>query len=134
VFTWGVPAVVGRSLCFSCYVRGGGTDAIVTYTPQLIYRDITGAILSTTSGTPVASASGAFTQMFATAVAPANTAWADWKVPYTSGVSAGSIGYFRRFQLSEGTTPDTAWSPSAWPYLSPELRERPSVALIEDVT
>ena len=147
VFTWGVPAVVGRSLCFSCYVRGGGTDAIVTYTPQLIYRDVTGAILSTTSGSSVASASGAFAQMFVTAVAPASTVYADWKVAYTSGVSAGSIGYFRRFMLNEGTTPDTVWSPgtgvwpvrfaelpSAWPFLSPELRERPSVALIEDVT
>lgn len=147
VFPYGVPAVVGRSLTFSAYVRGGGTDAIVTYTPQLIYRDITGAVLSTTSGTPVASASGAFAQMFVTAVAPASTAYADWKIAYTSGVSAGAIGYWRRFLLNEGTTPDATWTPGtgvwpvrfgelpyAWPFLSPELRERPSVALIEDVT
>lgn len=147
VFPHGVPAVVGQSVCFSCHVRGGGTDAIVTYTPQLIYRDITGAVLSTTFGSSVASASGAFAQMFVTAVAPASTVYADWKVNYTSGVSAGSIGYFRRFMLNEGTTPDVAWAPGtgvwpvrfgelpdAWPFLSPELRERPSVALLEDVT
>jgi hypothetical protein len=147
VFPYGVPAVVGQSATFSAYVRGGGTDAIVTYTPQLIYKDITGAVLSTTSGTPVASSSGAFAQMFVTAVAPASTAYVDWKIAYTSGVSTGSIGYFRRFMLNEGTTPDTTWMPGtgvwpvrfgelpdAWPYLSPELRERPSVALIEDVT
>jgi hypothetical protein len=293
VFPYGVPAVVGRALCFSCWVRGGGTDPIVTYTPQLIYRDINGVALSTTSGTPVASSSSAFTQMFATATAPAGTVYADWKVNYTSGagnysddfeagvgawtpvggsfvsssaqshsatksglltvsgspvqayvrqtatipitvgttviatmwcysgagyaalqiaidwfdatgayittISGGvsaipaatwtqrtmfanppanaasmafgptissnppngtalflddisavgvkSIGYFRRFMLNEGSTPDTTWMPGtgvwpvrfgelpdAWPFLSPELRERPTVALIEDVT
>jgi hypothetical protein len=294
VFPYGVPAVVGQSVTFSAYVRGGGTDVVVTYTPQVIYKDVSGTVLSTTSGTPVASASGAFAQMFATAVAPASTAYVSWKIAYTSGaassatetfesgvgawtptggsftssavqkhsgtlsglftvsgsptqayvrqatqipVTAGvshtgsmwcystagyalvgavidwfdsggvylsssssgdvalpaatwtqrtvtataptgaasaifgptlsgsppngtalylddvslltatSVGYFRRFMLNEGTTPDTTWMPGtgvwpvrfgelpdAWPYLSPELRERPSVALIEDVT
>ena len=147
VFPYGVPAVASRSLCFSCYVRGGGTDAIVTYTPRLIYRDIAGAVLSTTSGSSVASASGAFAQMFVTAVAPASTAYADMDVQATSGASIGSIGYFRRFLLNEGTTPDTLWTPGtgvwpvrfgelpyAWPFRSPELYERPSVALLEDVT
>lgn len=294
IFPYGVPAVAGQSMTFSCYVRGGGTDPVVTYTPQIIYRDITGTILSTTSGTPVASSSSAFAQMYATAVAPASTAYVDWKVPYTSGAAssstddfesgvgawtpiggsfvsssaqkhsgalsglltvsgspvqayvrqltrfpvtagqshtasmwlysaagyasvqavidwfdsggsylssstsgvialpaatwtqrtvtgtapanavtasfgptlsgsppngtalfvddtslttANSVGYFRRFMLNEGTTPDTTWMPGtgvwpvrfgaipdAWPYLSPELRERPSIVLIEDVT
>lgn len=294
VFPYGVPAVAGQSMTFSCYVRGGGTDPVVTYTPQVIYKDITGTVLSTTSGTPVASASGAFAQMYATAVGPANTAYVDWRVGYTSGAAssaaedfeagvgawtatggaftssavqkhagalsglltvsgsptqayvrqtarfavtpgdshtasmwcysaagyasvqaiidwydsggsylsstssgvialpaatwtqrtvtgvapagaasmafgptlgsnppngtamflddvslstATSVGYFRRFMLNEGTTPDTTWMPGtgvwpvrfgalpdAWPFLSPELRERPSVVLVEDVT
>jgi hypothetical protein len=294
VFAYGVPAVVGRSLCFSCYVRGGGADPTVQLTPQLIYRDITGAILSTTSGTAVTTTSSAFAQMFVTAVAPASAVYADWKITapvgqstiyddfesgsvadwqggnatfasstsqahggtrsglmtvtgspsqaavqratriavtasasYTasmwayspagyaslqlvfdwydasgvyitsssSGITAiaaatweqrtvtasapsnattvsfgpvlasnppngtqlfiddmlmtgvASTVYLRRFMLNEGATPDAAWSPgtgvwpvrfnelpSAWPYLSPELRERPSVALTEDVT
>lgn len=292
VFPYGVPAVVGQSLCFSCYVRGGGGDPTVSLTPQLIYRDITGAVLSTTSGTPVTTSSSAFTQMYVTAVAPASTAYADWKIAspigqaivsddFESGVSAwtgsgatvassssqahggtksalmtvtgspsqatlrpasniaitpgtsytasfwaysaagyaslqsvidwfdssgsyistsssgiSAIGaatwtqrtvtgtapsnayyasfgptlgsnppngtalfvddaymlaetivYLRRFMLNEGTTPDTLWVPGtgvwpvrfgelpdAWPYLSPDLRERPSVALIEDVS
>lgn len=294
VFPYGVPAVVGQSLCFSCYVRGGGADATVSLTPQLIYRDITGAILSTTSGTPVVTSSSAFAQMFVTAAAPASTAYADWQITrpigqavvsddFETGIgnwatvsggaftwssaqahggtrsglltvsgspsqayvryapamamdagtnvvisawfyspagyaslalvcdwfdssgayistTGGSISaiaaatwvqrtatvtppanaasvtfgptlsgnppdgtllymddasitgvattvYLRRFMLNEGTTPDTLWVPGtgvwpvrfgqlpdAWPYLSPELRARPSVALMEDVT
>lgn len=294
VFPYGVPAVVGRSLCFSCYVRGGGADPTVSLTPQLIYRDITGAILSTTSGTPVVSSSSAFAQMFVTAVAPASTVYADWAIARpigqsivtddfesgsvadwqggnatfvtstaqahggtrsglmtvtgspgqaavqranriavtpgesytasiwvyipagyssvqnvfdwydasgvyitssTSGITSvaaatwtqkivtgtapsnavtvsfgpvlasnppggttlylddvymtgvASTVYLRRFMLNEGTTPDASWAPGtgvwpvrfgelpdAWPFLSPELRERPSVALLEDVT
>lgn len=79
-FPYGVPAVVGQSVCFSCWVRGGGADPTVSLTPQLIYRSITGAILSTTSGTPVVTSSSAFAQMFVTAVAPASTVYADWKI------------------------------------------------------
>ncbi len=293
VFPYGVPAVVGQSLCFSCYVRGGGADPTVQLTPQLIYRDITGAALSTTSGTPVTTSSSAFAQMYVTATAPASTAYADWMIAspigqadirdnfesgsvaawtgsgatiasstaqahggtrsalmtvtgspsqatmrpatnipvvpgtsYTayfwaysvagfanvqsvidwfdasgayittssSGIvalpaatwtqrsvtatapsnayyaafgptlggnppngtaiyvddtymSVSTIVYLRRFMLNEGATPDTLWVPGtgvwpvrfgelpdAWPFLSPELRERPSVALIEDVS
>lgn len=293
VFPYGVPAVVGQSLCFSCWVRGGGGDPTVQLTPQLIYRDITGAALSTTSGTPVTTSSSAFTQMYVAATAPASTVYADWAIvrptgqaivsdDFESGSVAGWTGdsatltsstsqahtgtrsglmtvtgspsqatmrpavniaitpntsytasfwaysaagyaslqsvidwfdssgsyiststggvlsiaaatwvqrsvtatspsnaayasygptlgsnppngtalfvddaymlvetvvYLRRFMLNEGSTPDTLWVPGtgvwpvrfgqlpdAWPYLSPELRERPSVVLIEDVT
>lgn len=294
VFRYGVPAVVGRSLCFSCYVRGGGADPTVRLTPQLIYRDATGAVLSTTSGTPVTTSSSAFTQMLVTAAAPASAAYADWKIAapigqatiyddfesgsvadwtggnatfvsstaqahagtrsglmtvtgtpgqagvlrvprvsvtgsasysasmwayspagyaslqlvfdwydadgvYITSASSGvaaiaaatwvqrtltatapsnavtanfgpvlasnppngtqlyiddmlmtgvaSTVYLRRFMLNEGTTPDSVWAPgtgvwpvrfselpSAWPFLSPELRDRPSVALLEDVS
>ena len=146
-FGYGVPVVAGRALCFSCWVRGGGTDAIVTYTPRIIWRDATGAVVSTTTGTPVASSSGAFTQMFAQAVPPGTAVYADPDLLYTSGASAGSIGYFRRLLLNEGTTPDTAWTvgtgvwpvrmvagAEAWPFLSPELRAGPVVSFIEDVS
>ncbi len=293
VFRYGVPVVVGRSLCFSCWVRGGGADPTVTFTPQLIYRNALGVAVQTTSGTPVAATSSAWAQMSAAATAPAGAVYADWAVTaptgqaiisdnfesgsvadwsggsatfvssmaqahagtrsglmtvtgspsqatvrqannfvvspstsytasmwaysvagyaslqivfdwydsagaYISSTSGGvsaiaaatwvqrtvtatspsnaayasfgptlgsnppngtalfiddtyvtgvtSIGYFRRFQLEEGTTPGTwypgtgVWPvrfgelPDAWPYLSPELRTRPSVALMEDVS
>lgn len=148
VFQYGVPVVSGRALCFSCWVRGGGSDAVVTYTPRIFWRDALGVLTGTaTSGTPVASASGAFAQMFATATPPAGAVYADVDVRHTSGVSAGSIGYFRRFLLNEGSTPDTVWTPGtgvwpvrvvslpeAWPYLSPELRTGPVLTLQEDTS
>lgn len=147
-FNHGIPVVSGRALCFSCYVRGGGTDAIVTYTPRLYWRDTAGVLTgSVTSGTPVASSSGAWAQLVATATPPAGAAYADMDVHYTSGASIGSIGYFRRFMLNEGSTPDTLWAPGTgvwpvrfmsmpeqWPFLSPELRNAPAVVLQEDVS
>lgn len=116
-FSYGVPVVTGRALCFSAWVRGGGTDQVVTYTPQLVWRDATGAVVSTTSGTPVASDNANFLQMFATGTPPAGAVYADWKIAYTSGVSAGSIGFWRRFMLNEGSTPDTTWAAGTgvWP-------------------
>lgn len=116
-FAYGVPVVSGRAVCFSCYVRGGGADPVVTYTPRLIWRDATGAVVSTTSGTPVASASGAWAQMFVTGTPPATAVYADMDIQYTSGAGAGSIGYFRRFMFNEGATPDTSWRPGTgvWP-------------------
>lgn len=144
-FRYGVPVVAGRALCFSVYVRGGGSDPTATYTPRILWRTAAGVLVSATSGTPVASASGAWAQMYVTGTPPATAVYADPQVQYTSGATS-TIGYFRRFQLEEGSTPGTwypgtgVWPvrfadlPSAWPFLSPELRERPSVALIEDVS
>jgi len=146
-FAYGVPVVAGRALCFSCYVRGGGGDPVATYTPQIVWRAADGSVVSTTSGTPVASASGAWAQMSATATPPATAVYADPRVSYTSGASAGTIGYFRRFLLNEGSEPDTTWSAGtgvwpvrvvagqeAWPLVSPELRTGPTVVFQEDVS
>jgi len=147
-FAYGVPVVSGRALCFSCYVRGGGADAIVTYTPRLYWRDAAGVLTgSITSGTPVVSSSGAWAQMLATATPPVGAVYADMDVHYTSGATIGSIGYFRRFLLNEGSTPDTLWTPGtgvwpvrvmalpeAWPYLSPELRTGPVLTMQEDTS
>ncbi len=147
-FAYGVPVVSGRALCFSGYVRGGGTDAIVTYTPRLFWRDAAGVLTgSITSGTPVVSSSGAWTQFTVTASPPVGAVYADMDVKYTSGASIGSIGYFRRFLLNEGSTPDTLWTPGTgvwpvrvvalpetWPFLSPELRTGPVLTLVEDTS
>ena len=145
-FAYGIP-VADRSLCFSCWVRGGGTDAIVTYTPQIRWKDATGAVVSTTSGSNVASSSGAWAQMFATASKPATAVYADFRVLYASGVSAGSIAYFRRFMVNEGSTPDTTWVPGtgvwpvkvtdlneSWTGRFPELRDSPAISFQEDTS
>lgn len=146
VFRYGVPVVAGRALCVSAYVRGGGADPIATYTMRLLWRSVTGALISATAGAPVASASGAWAQLYATGTPPAGAVYADFDLQYTSGASAGTIAYLRRFQLEEGTAPGTWYPgtgvfpvrfgelPDAWPFLSPELRDRPTVALLEDVS
>lgn len=148
-FTYGVPVVAGRALCFSCYVRGGGSDPITTWTPRIVWKDATGAVVSTvtTGSGAVASASGAWAQLYATGTPPATTVYADMDVQYTSGATSGAVAYFRRFMLNEGSEPDTAWAvgtgvwpvrmvagTEGWPFLSPELREAPVVAFQEDVS
>lgn len=146
VFKYGVPAVAARPIVAWCQLRGGGGDPIATYTMRILWRSATGTLVSSTSGTPVASASGAWAALSATGTPPAGAVYADFEVQYTSGASAGTIAYFRRFQMEEGSTPGTWYPgsgvfpvrfgelPDAWPFLSPELRERPSVALLEDVS
>lgn len=140
----GIP-VVNRSMCFSFQVRGGGSDAIVSFIPQLVWYDVNGAVLSTSSGSLVTSSSGAWTQGFVTASAPASRAYVLCKVQYNSGASAGSIIYFSQFQLEEGTAPGT-WYPGTgvypvtvvgysdkWPWLySTEVRESPGLLLRQD--
>jgi hypothetical protein len=140
----GIP-VVSRPYCFSCSVRGGGSDAIVTYVPEMQWYDVSNALLSTSSGTPVASSSGAWSQMFVTASPPANTAFVLCRVHYQSGASFGSIGYFSQFQLEEGSAPST-WRPGTgvlpvsvvsyddtWPWLyANEVREGPRLVLRQD--
>lgn len=148
-FDSGVPLVANRAVCFSCYVRGGGTDAITTWTPKIVWRDASDTVVSTTtSGSgAVTSSSGAWTQMYATSTPPAGAVYADLRVDYTSGASAGAVAYFRRFLFNEGSTPDTTWTPGtgvfpvrflsapeAWPLQSPELRTSPTVVLQEDVS
>jgi len=148
-FYSGVPVVAGRALCFSCWVRGGGTDPITTWTAKIIWKDATGLVTgSTTTGSgAVASSAGAWAQLYAQGVPPAGTAYADVRVDYTSGALSGAVAYFRRFMLNEGTTPDTTWAPGtgifpvrftsmpeAWPFQSPELRATPVVTLQEDVS
>jgi hypothetical protein len=148
-FSYGVPVVSGRALCFSCWIRGGGTDPISTWTAKIVWRDATGLVTGTTTtgSGAVASSSSAWAQLYAQGVPPANTIYADVRVDYTSGALSGAVAYFRRFMLNEGTTPDTTWAagtgvfpvrvgalPDAWPFLSPELRDSPALVLQEDVS
>lgn len=148
-FSYGVPLVAGRAVCFSCFVRGGGADAITTWTPKIIWKDATGAVLSTTTtgSGAVTSSSGAFAQMYATGTPPAGAFHADFQVGYTSGASTGAIAYLRRFMCNEGSTPDSAWAAGTgvwpvtfasladvWPFISPELRASPVAVLVEDVS
>lgn len=141
---YGIPVAL-RPQVFSFYARGGGTDGIVTLTPQIVWYNTAGGVVATTSGSSAATATGAWTAFTATATAPAGTAYALPRVTYTSGASAGSIVYLDNFQFEEGSTPGT-WRPGTgvfpvtivsldekWPWLSAdELREGPKLVLRED--
>lgn len=145
-FTHGVPVVAGRAVCYSAYLRGGGADPVSTWALAILWRDVaTGALVSTTTGTPVASASGAWAQLTVQGTPPATGVYADVWIVYASGATAGTVAYFRRFMFNEGDTPDTTWAPGTgvwpvrvvslgdtWPYLSPELRAGPVFTLTED--
>lgn len=141
----GIPVVASRAMIFSCQVRGGGTDAIATFRLDLRWYDANQVLLSTSSGTPVASASGAWAGMTVTATAPATAAYVLPRVQYIVGASFGSIIYFTRFQLEEGGTVGT-WRPGTgvfpvtvvgyedhWPWLySTEIRSQPTFTLRQD--
>lgn len=141
----GVPVVAGRNMAFSFLARGGGADAIASYLPELLWYDITATLLSTSTGSVVTTASGAWGAGLVTAAAPANAAFALPRVHYQSGASAGSIGYFSSFQLEEGTARGT-WRPGtgvlpvqvvsledSWPWLyADEVRDGPALILRED--
>jgi hypothetical protein len=141
----GVPVVAARSMCFSCLVRGGGTDAIATFQLRMQWYDTTSALLSTSSGTPVASSAAAWSAMSVAAVPPANAAYVLPSVQYVVGASAGSIIYLTQFQLEEGTTAGT-WRPGTgvypvtvvgyvdeWPWLyATEIRKGATFQLHQD--
>lgn len=141
----GIPVVASRSLCFSCQIRGGGADAIATFRLDLLWYDASEVFISTSSGTPVASASGAWAGMTCVAAAPANAAFVLPRIQYITGASAGSIIYFARFQLEEGTTVGT-WRPGTgvfpvsvvgyadkWPWLySTEVRKDATFTLRQE--
>lgn len=146
-FAYGIPVVLGRPICFSAYVRGGGIDQIVTYTPQIVWRTADGTVVSTTSGSTLTSDNVDFVRGFVTGTPPATAVFADWKIAYTSGASSGAIGFWRRFMVNEGSTPDTSWVPGTgvWPvkvlnleegWLGrfPDFRSGPQFVLQEDTS
>lgn len=141
----GIPVVNLRTLTFSCQVRGGGTDAITTIQPQLRWYDVNQAVLSTSAGGNVTTASGAWAAMSVTAAAPAGAVYVLPLVQYVSGASAGGIVYLARFQLEEGSAVGT-WRPGTgvfpvtvvgyndeWPWLNPtDFRNRPTFQLRQE--
>lgn len=141
----GVPVVAGRSMCFSCQIRGGSADAIANYQPQLRWFDVNGITLSTITGSTVITSSGAWTGMTVAGVAPVGSAYVSPRVQYVTGASAGTIAYLTRFQLEEGAALST-WRPGTgvfpvtvvgyvdnWPWMySTEVRSQATFSLRQD--
>jgi len=148
-FAYGVPVVAGRAVCFSCWLRGGGSDPISTWAVRLVWKDASGAVVSTTTtgSGALASSSGAWVQPYAQGVPPAGAVYVDAQISYSSGATAGAVAYFRRFMLNEGTTPDATWMAGtgvwpvavvsgvdSWPFQAPDYRTGPVVVFAEDVS
>ncbi len=67
---WPTPPLQPWTL--SARVRGGGTDAVVTIGAAIVWLDAAGATLSTTLGSTSSTAAGSWSQISASASAPAN--------------------------------------------------------------
>lgn len=144
----GCPVVPILTYRFWLTAKGGGSDAIMSVTPRLIWYDALGAFISTSLGTPVTTSSGVWTVGYVDAAAPSTAAFVLCSATFT-GASTGSILYFGRFQLqlqpSGAAAPVAAdWRPGtavvpvavlslveAWPWQATGYRERPVLTLQE---
>lgn len=141
---YGFPVHVGRSMVLSAYIRGGGTDGVVSVSASLRWLSEGGSTLSTNTGTVVATTSGSWQQVLVAATPPASAAYVTPIFTAASGAGAGDIVYFDEMMLHEGLTVDTAWSPGggilpvvpialadSWPFQAGQFRERPILILQE---
>ena len=90
----GVPAVVGRDYRLQAQIRGAGTDPIITVTAALVWLNAAGSTLSTSTGSGVATASGAWAQVLCTGTAPAGAVYVRPELRVTSatvGVGGGTV-------------------------------------------
>jgi hypothetical protein len=106
----GIP-VASRPYAFGCWVRTQ-VDASVTLQARLTWYDTSGATLSTSTGNATVCGTAGWTQVWVTASPPASGAYVNGSLAVSGAtVSVGAKLYLDQFQLNEGTTVDTAWSP-----------------------
>lgn len=109
---WATPPSQGWT--FTGQVQGGGNDPIVTITPHLTWLSSTGAVLSTTAGSGVATAAGSWASFTVTGTAPANAVWVLPRFVITPGSVSNSVTlYFDELQLDMriDTRGPRAWMP-----------------------
>lgn len=108
---YGIPVQAGQAYVFSAQIRGGGTDAVTTVTPRVRWLTAAGATVSDTDGSGVASSSGAWAGLTATATAPPTAAYASLSLRATpASVTNGGIVYVDTLQFERGATV-TTWVP-----------------------
>lgn len=140
----GFPVHVGRSMVLSAYVRGGGTDGVVSVSATLRWLSEGGSTLSSNTGTIVTTSSGSWQQVLVAATPPTSAAYVTPIFTAASGAGAGDIVYYDEMMLHEGTSVDSTWSPGggilpvvpisltdSWPIQAGEYRERPVLILQE---
>lgn len=139
----GIP-VADRDHTFSFYARTA-VDSAISVAARIVYLDVNGATLSTTTGSVVTAGTGAWSQVYATANADATAAYCNLSV-IASGASAGALLYLDEFQFEAASAP-TDWTPGTgvlpvviealddnWSWLWPDYRERPAFVLSEDTS
>ena len=138
----GIPVIPNQAIILSMQARGGGTDAIVTLTPKLIWLNYNWCPISITSGTPVVT-STSYASMTVSGTPPSGAAYVSCVVEATSGLSVGSIIYLDQLQLERGSTV-TEWRPGTgvfpvalvslneqWPWQGWDYRETATLVLQE---
>jgi hypothetical protein len=138
----GIPVISNQAIILSMQARGGGTDAIVTLTPKLIWLNYNWCPISITSGTPVVT-STSYASMTVSGTPPSGAAYVSCVVEATSGLTAGSIIYLDQFQLERGSSV-TEWRPGTgifpvalvslneqWPWQAWDYRESATLVLQE---
>lgn len=138
----GIPVIASQAITFSCYAQGAGLDAIMSVTPQLLWYDVNGTLLSTTAGTPLTTAAGSFQAMSVSGTPAASAVYVLCRLLIT-GSSAGSVLYLDSFQLERGSTA-SSWRPGtgifpvqvislteAWPWQATDYRDGPALVVQE---
>jgi hypothetical protein len=140
----GFPVQVGRDMCLSAYLRGGGTDGAVGVALALRWLTEAGATISTSTGSTVTTNSSTWQQASASGEPPATAAYVQPRISAVSGIATDDIVYLDELMLHEGTTPDATWSPGtgilpvvpitlseAWSFQAPEYRTASGLVLQE---
>jgi hypothetical protein len=106
----GIPAVVGKSYTFSCWIKPDGViDSSVFLSVRIDWRDANGTVIGETSSGD--STITAWTRMIATGTAPAGTYYAVPKiVGWDFSITVGSSIYVDEMQL-EMSNVVTDWVP-----------------------
>jgi hypothetical protein len=143
---WPGWPVIPRPYSFGCGVLGGGLDATMDLTLSIDWYSLSGATLvSTTSTATITTTTSWQFCKLENANPPAGAAWC---IPYVNvtgaTISTGSLIYFGGFQLNEGATVDTVWSPGTgilpvvpislddvWAYGEPGFHKSPTLVLQE---
>lgn len=95
---WPTPALAVWT--FTAWLRGDGTDPIVTAGSDIVWLDSAGATLSTSTGATIATSSGAYAQISQTATAPANAVNFQLRIRVTpASIATSTIVYLDQPQL-----------------------------------
>lgn len=108
---WPGTPVASRQYSFGFWAQTQ-VDASVTLRAVLTWLDAAGNTLSAATGSPTAATTSGWTQITVTGTPPASTAFVNASISASgSTISAGAKVFMDQFQLNEGASVDTSWTP-----------------------